>query len=365
MSYHVMVTDILKNYSALMFKKFSYRRRKKDVLFSKHVPLLSKNLKKYKKPTMFMQLRLPNFNVTKLDLIEKRNVLRIHNKLRDHGYILDKKTISMFVVGHKDNAYPCIRTFIRYYKKNIKLSVESIVNAIESQILYGVGQESDGSLIIEIVERHCDMTALSVHAIIHIMILNICHHISYQALKKGISFIRDLSGYRIRFWNDRKLFLSTKIIHSIFPVAMVVLVDPPLMMHKMFKELLRSTLRQVSNTIYTVRRSSTFEKNKFLKTVWSDIVWEGKRLPELREKFPHMRLSTLFGGNNDHLLTMVSAVKCLIRTIHLRYETDFGYTESPSDEFSTVLSFDLEQITEDEKEDISSSSEELDKTEHI
>ena len=361
-----MVTYILKNYSALMFKKFGYRRKKKDVLFCKKVPLFSKNLKKLKKPTIFMQLRLPNFNVTKLDLIEKRNVLIIHRKLCYHGYILNKKTISMFVVGKKVQAYSSIRTFIKYYKnKNTTLSEESIAKVIASQIIYGIGRQRNCSLTIEVIERHLDMTALSVYAIIHVMLVNISYHISYHALKKGISFVRDLSGYRIRFWNDRKLFLSTKLIHSIFPVAMVVLVDPPFMMNGIFRTLLNATSKSLSNIVYTVKRSSTFEKNKFQKIVWSDVVWEGKCLPELRKKFPYMRLSKIFGGNNDHLLKMVPVIKCIIATVCLECKNDFNYDESSSNELSTVLSIDLEKITEDEKDSLSSSSEGIYKTDCI
>lgn len=361
MSHNMMITYTLKNYSALMFKKFSYHRQKKDVLFCKHVPVLSKKLKKFKKPTLFIQLRLPKFNLTELNLREKRIVLVIQGKLRDHGYILDKKTISLFVVGKKAHAYSCIQTIIKYYKKYPTISEKSIIKVIESQIIYGIGQHSNGSLIVEVIERHLDMTSLSVHAIIQVMLVNISHHVSYQALKKGILFIRDLSGYRIRFWNDRKLFLSTKIIHSIFPVAMVVLVDPPFMMNGIYRTLLKSTSKCLSNNVYTVKRSSTFEQDKFKKIVWSDFVWKGKCLPELREKFPHMRLSKIFGGNNEHLLKMVSVVKCIVATICLECENDFNYDESSSKELSTILSIDLEKITEDEKDSMSSSNEGLDK----
>ena len=344
-----------------MFKKYRYRRKKKDVIFFKHINLFRKKLKKLKKPTIFIRLPLLCFETTELDRIEKRNVLKIHRKLCTLGYLLDKKTISLFVVGKKTRAYPCIRIFISYYIKNTKiLSEESIEHVVLSHIIHGIGQQLDGSLIIEMIERHLDMRTLCVHAITHVILVNICNRITYKILKKGISFIRDLSQYRIRFWNDRKLFLSTKLIHSIFPVVMVVLVDPPFQMTKIFRSLLSTSSKNLASILYTVKRPVASRNRLFQQILWNDIDWVGKRLPELCEKFPYMRLSKLFGGTDGHLLKVVSAVKCFVTTIRFKIDDDSNYVGSSSDEVSTVLPIDLSNIVEGKIHFTSSFNEELD-----
>ena len=349
-----------------MFKKYRYRRKKKDARFFKLIPLFRKKLKKLQKPIIFLQLSLPGFNTTELDKKEKRNVLKIYRKLCNLGYLLDKKTISLFVVGKNTRAYPCIRTFISYYVKNNKInSEESITNVVTSQILHGIGQQYDGSLIIEMIERHVDMRILCVHAIAHFILVNICNYITYKILQKGISFIRDLSEYRIRFWNDRKLFLSTNIIHSIFPVVMVVLVDPPFQMNAIFRSLLRKTSKNLARILYTVKRPLAQRNRFFQQILWNDIEWVGKRLPELHKKFPYMRLSKIFGGTDGHLLEMVSAAKCFVTTICLKCEGDLNFAESSSDEISTVLPIGLSNLEEDKNCFTSSSNEEIDKNDFI
>ena len=330
-----------------MFKKYRYHRKKKDVMFFKHMRVFRKKLKKLKKHTLFIRLPLFCFETTKLDRMEKRNVLKIHRKLCTLGYIIDKKTISLFVVGKKTRAYPCIRIFISYYLKNTNtLSVESIENVVLSHIIHGIGQQIDGSLSIEMVERYLDMRTLCVHAITHVILVNICNYITYKILKKGISFIRDLSEYRIRFWNDRKLFLSAKLMHSIFPVVMVVLVDPPFQMKQIFRSLLSRTSKNIASILYTVKRPVALRNRLFRQNLWNDIDWVGKRLPELNEKFPYMRLSKLFGGTDDHLLTLVSAVKCFVTTIRFKCEDDLYFEGSASDEISTLLPVNLSNVVE-------------------
>ena len=349
-----------------MFKKYRYRRKKTDVLFFKHIPLFRKKLKKLKKPPIFIRLPLPGFKTTELDSKEKRNVLKIQRKLGNLGYLLDKKTISLFVVGKTTRAYPCIQTFITYYLKNNKIiSEESIINVVLSKILHGIGMQFDGSLIIEMIEKHLDMRILCVHAITHVVLVNICNNITYQILKKGISFVRDLSEYRIRYWNDRKLFFSTKIIHSIFPVVMVVLVDPPFQMNTIFRSLLSKTSKSLARKLYTVKRPVALRNRLFQQILWNDIEWVGKRLPELHKKFPYMRLSKIFGGTDGHLLKVVSAVKCFVTTIRLKCEGDLYYAEWSSDEISTVLPISLSNIAEDKNYFTSSSNEELDKNDFI
>ena len=328
--------------------------------------MFRKKLKKLKKPTIFIQLPLPGFKIIELDRKEKRDVLKIQKKIVSFGYLLDKKTISLFGVGKNTRAYPCIRTFISYYiKNNTRISQESITNVVVSKILHGIGQQFDGSIIIEMIERHFDMRILCVHAITHVVLVNICNYITYKISKKGISFVRDLSEYRIRFWNDRKLFLSTKIIHSIFPVVMVVLVDPPFQMNRLFRSLLSKTSKNLAKTLYTVKRPVVLRNRLFQQILWNDIEWVGKRLPELQKKFPFMRLSKFFGGTDVHLLKVVSAVKCFVTTIRLKCEGDLNYAESSSDEISTVLPIGLYNVIEDTKYFTSSSNEEPVKNDSI
>ena len=318
-----------------MFKKYNKRRKKKDGLSFKHKPLLRMKTKKLKTPIIFIQLPLLSFNTTEMNRIEIRNVLIIHRKLCALGYLLDKKTISLFVVGKKTHAYQCIQTFLSYYIKNNKLlSEKSIINAVLSKILHAIGQQYDGSLILEMVERYLDMRTLSVHAITHTILVNICHYITYKILKKGISFIRDFSGYRIRFWNDHKLFLSTQMIHIIFPVVMVVVVDPPFQMKIILRSFLSTTSTKKVTFLYAVKRHVTLESNKSQHTLWNDIELVVKRLPELDEKFPNMRLSKIFGGTDDHLLKVVSAVKCAVTSIYFKCGGDLNHAGTSSNKMS-------------------------------
>ena len=322
-----------------MFKKYRYCRKKKDVLFFKHIPLFVKKLKTLKKPTIFIKLPLAEFKTTKLDRKEKRNMLKIHRKLCNLGYLLDKKTISFFVAGKKTQAYRCIRKFISYYIKSDRIiSEESITNVIQSQILHGIGQQFDGSLTIEMIDKHVDMRTLCINTVTHVILVSICNYITYDALKKGISFVRDLSDYRLRLWNDRKLFVATKIIHSVFPVVLIVLVDPPCHMKTIFYSLLNATSKKNSTIIYAVKRPAAFRNKLF----------QQNRLPELQKKFPSMRISTIFGGTDDHLLKMVSATKCFLTTICLKFEADLNYVDSSSGEISTVLPIDLSKLAENE-----------------
>ena len=189
------------------------------------------------------------------------------------------------------------------------------MHVISSKFLHGFGQQTDGTLTVEIIEKRLNMTTACVSSLIYVVLLKICHHITYDSLKKGILMVRDLYGYRMRFWNDRKQLLCTKIIHDIFPVSFVVLVDPPYIMCKLFKSVFSIISKTSNEKLYIVKRPDNVRKAVFKRSFWIDVMWKKKYIAEIYEKFPCMKLSKIFGGNDSYLLEKVSTARCLTTCI--------------------------------------------------
>ena len=72
--------------------------------------------------------------------------------------MVDKKTLSLFVLGKKNCAYACVRQFISYYSNtNNQESQEGIMHVISSKFLHGFGQQTDGTLTVEMIEKRLNM----------------------------------------------------------------------------------------------------------------------------------------------------------------------------------------------------------------
>ena len=146
---------------------------------------------------------------------------------------------------------------------------------------------------------------------------------------------------------------------------MVVLVDPPFQMNIFFRSLFSTASKTIADVLYMVKKPVRFQKNTFPQILWNYIVWVGKRIPDIYETFPYIRLSKIFGGNDDHLLKMVSAARCFATNICFKSENEWNFETSLSDKISTVLPIDLSIIIEEKTYITSSTNEELDKTDHI
>ena len=201
------------------------------------------------------------------------------------------------------------------------MSNDGIIDYISSGHFLGIGHQADGMMVVELFSKQMNMHKCCVYSSINVIITNIFNQLTYEATKQGLFVTFDNLGYNIRLWHDRKLFYVFKVLGCVFDFAAIVYVDTSRRFSSLFSGFLESL--KLANVGHMVRRSDTLRANIFQQAVWSKVVWGGKQLPILRVKFPNLKFSKQFGGNNGHLLKLFTAKEILQKSMLKSSKEDF------------------------------------------
>lgn len=297
------VTQRSKEILRLMLKNNRYYFTKSSKTCLRHIVVFPLLMKNRNKTLVNISVRLPKLDVKKLDQKELRMAKILSEKLYKYGYYSDLETLALFVLGKDERAFTSIKKFISFCKNTYNnVSHKRIRDYIASRHFLGVGKQSDGSIVLELFSKRNNMSSCCVYSLINVILTNIFQHVTYSATKKGLTIIMDNAGYNVRLWQDRKLFCLFKLLKCTFRLRAIINVDTS----KRFSQLFLGFLCfvKLADITFMVRRSDDLRANIFEKCIWSKDIWYREQLPEIYSKFPNLKLSAHFSGNNRNLLTL-------------------------------------------------------------
>jgi len=289
-----------------------------------------KKLQKREKVMSFKVL-LPNLDFSKLDQNELLMVEELRSCVLRYGYQVDEVTLAFFVVGKGRDAYKCLKRFISYCAdSNNKYDERGICNYIASGTLHAIGTQCDDMMLIEIIMKNFNINTQCLHSVIHVILTNVFHHVTYETLKAGFAVVKDFCGWNVRFWQNRKVGYLMKTVNYVAELKLNIHVDQTKRFAGLAASFLRIVSPKVAQVTFFLRRQGVERKSHLGRDQWSDDIWQGKRLRELRTLYPRMRLSSALGGSDEHLLTLFTARECLLKNICQLTEIESSSTETES-----------------------------------
>jgi len=126
-----------------------------------------------------------------------------------------------------------------------------------------------------------------------------------------------------------------KIIKCVIEVKLNVHIDQTKRFAGVAESFLHLISPKLAQVTFFLTRLDAESKSQLGGDPWSDDIWQGNGLSELRSLYPRMRLSSEFGGSDEHLLKLLTANESLLQSICLLTEIGASSTET----FSTSTEF--------------------------